>query len=168
MRPNEFLVYFLITDAVGDVIHSCPQHTLGVFQQNDVRRGAESMLVRFINCSLINLGTHFLACAQEIIDTHFYDVGFVTNQFVNAFSRFFGSLDGDSTRDDRGVLYQSGNIQARRRPRRGVPALFPQGKFFVATKAEDRGNTVAQIEAELSRIVDVSVRADQSGNNSFS
>ena len=167
-QTNKFVVYLAVTNAVGDVIHSRTQHALGVFQQNDMRRSAISILVRFVNDGLIDLRAHFLACAKEIIDTHFYDVGLVANQFVDALSRLFGSLDGDGAGNDRGILDQAGYIQTRCSPGRSVPALFSQGKFLVTTQAEDGRDAIAQIDPELSRVIDMSVRADQPGNDRLS
>src|ERR1700680_281290 len=109
-----------------------------------MRGGAKAILVRFVNDSPIDLRTHFRTSAEEIIDTQFDDVGLVANQFVDAFSRLFRSLDGDSPGNNRGILYQSGDIQTRGRPWKSFSALFPQIKFFGATQAEDCGNAVAQ------------------------
>src|SRR5271169_4112113 len=46
--------------------------------------------------------------------------------------------------------------------------LFPQGEFFVAAQTENRGDAVAQVDSELSRIIHVAVRVDQSWNNRLS
>jgi hypothetical protein len=43
--------------------------------------------------------------------------------------------------------------------------LLPQAKFFFPTQAKNGGDAVAQVDSELSRIVDMAVCVDQSWNN---
>src|SRR5271169_1156101 len=46
--------------------------------------------------------------------------------------------------------------------------LFPQGELFVAAQTENRGDAVAQVDSQLSRIIHVAVRVDQSWNDGLS
>ena len=124
--------------------------------------------MRFVNDGLINLWAHLLARAEEIIDTHFYEVRLVANQFVDALSRLFRSLDRDGAGNRTRILDQARHIQARRGPGRALPALFSQCKFLVTTQAEDGSNSIPQVHPELSRVIDVPVRADQPGNDRLS
>src|ERR1700693_4944053 len=46
--------------------------------------------------------------------------------------------------------------------------LFSQSEFFVAAQTENRRDAVAQVDSELSRVIHVAVRVDQSGNDALS
>jgi hypothetical protein len=45
---------------------------------------------------------------------------------------------------------------------------FPQSDFFVSTQAENCGDAVPQVNSQLSRVIHVTVRVDQSWNDGLS
>ena len=167
-ETNKFRVYIAVTDAVRDVIHSGAQHTFRIVQHDDVCGGAISVFVRFIDDSPVDLGTHFWTRSAEIIHPHFYDVGFVLNQFVDALAGSFRSRNRDRPRNGSGILDWARNIKARYRPGSRFLAVLSQCKFLVPTQTEHRGNTVAQIKSKLIFPVDMAVRIDQAGNYGLS